>query len=66
MKELVSSTLTVGMLNNNFQQTVKELTVPVTTHSFMPSIKSTTAYRKKFMHEILTMIKITWNTNFEH
>ena len=59
MKKVVSNTLTVGMLNNNFQQTVKDFTVPVTTYSFMPSIKGTPAYRKKFMHEILTMIKKT-------
>ena len=45
------------MLSKNFKQRVKELIAKDKTFSFMSSIKGTSAYWKKFLHQVLAMIK---------
>ena len=45
------------MLSNNFSETVQALAPKDKVYRFMNSIKGTPAYWKKFLHEVLAMVK---------
>ena len=49
--------MTPGMLSNNFSETVQALFAKDKACRFMNSIKGTPAYWKKFLHEVLAMVK---------
>ena len=57
MKKVVSNNLTAGMSSNSFKQKVKEFIVKDKPFSFMISIIGNPAYCKKFLHQVLAMIK---------
>ena len=52
-KKVISNILTAGMLSKR----VKELMSKDKAFSFMSSIKGTPAYWKKFLHQVLAMVK---------
>ena len=49
--------MTPGMLLNNFSETVQALFARDKAYRFMNSIRGTPAYCKKFLHEVLAMVK---------
>ena len=49
--------MTAGMLSNNFSETVQAVVAKDKAYRFMNSIKDTPAYWKKFLHEVLAMVK---------
>ena len=49
--------MTAGMLSNNFSERVWALVAKDKAYRFMNSIKGTPAYWKKFLHEVLAMVK---------
>ena len=49
--------LTAGMLNRNFKETVRQFIANDKAYNFMNSIKGAPAYWKKFMHEVMAMVK---------
>ena len=57
MLKVSSDTLTVGILNRNFKETVRQFIANDKTYNFLNSIKGTPAYWKKLMHEVMTMVK---------
>ena len=57
MKKVACSTLTAGMLSKNFKETVNQFIARDKAYSFMSAIKGTPAYWKKFLHEVLAMVK---------
>ena len=57
MKKVISNNLTAGMLSKNFKTRVEELIAKDKAFSFMSSIKGAPAYWKKFLHQVLAMIK---------
>ena len=54
---MLSNDLTAGMLSRNFKQRVQEFIAKDKTFSFMSSIKGAPAYWKKFLHQVLAMVK---------
>ena len=57
IKKLCTNQLTAGMLSNNFSDTVKSFIAKNEGFNFMNSVKGTPAYWKKFLFEILAMVK---------
>ena len=57
MKKVACSTLTAGMLSKDFKETVSQFIARDRAYSFMNVIKGTPAYWKKFLHEVLAMVK---------
>ena len=57
MKKAACSTLTAGMLSKNFKETINQFIAREKAYSFMNAIKGTPAYWKKFLHEVLAMVK---------
>ena len=57
MKKVCANQLTAGMLSNNFSDTVKSFIAKDESFNFMNSIKGTPAYWKKFLFEVLAMVK---------
>ena len=57
MRKVASNSLTAGMLNRNFKEKVKEFIATDKAFSFMNCIKGTPAYWKKFLYEVLAMVK---------
>ena len=57
MKKGLSNDLTAGMLSKNFKQRVQEFIAKDKAFSFMSSIKGTPGYWKKFLHQVLAMVK---------
>ena len=57
MKKICSSNLTAGLLSQNFSGRVKSFIVKDETYHFMNRIKGTPAYWKKFLYEVLVMVK---------
>ena len=57
MKKVSSSSLTSGMLSNNFSETFKSFIAKDEGFNFMNPIKGTPAYWKRFPLEVLVMIK---------
>ena len=54
---MLSNDLTAGMLSKNFKQRVQEFIAKDKAFSFMSSIKGTSAYWKKKLHQFLAMVK---------
>ena len=57
LRKVFSGHMTAGMLSNNFSETVQALVAKDKAYRFMNSIKGTPAYWKKFLHEVLAMVK---------
>ena len=57
MSKVCSNQLTAGMLSKNFKETVKSFVANDEAFSFMSTIKGTPAYWKKFLFEVLAMVK---------
>ena len=57
MKKCCGSSLTAGMLSQNFSERVKSFVVKDEAYHFMNTIKGTPAYWKKFLYEVLAMVK---------
>ena len=54
MHKVSSDTLTAGMLNRNFKETVRQYIANDKAYNF---VKGTPAYCKKCMHEVMVMAK---------
>ena len=57
MPKFSPDTPKAGMLNRNFKETVRQFIGNDKAYNFMNSIKGTPAYWKKFMHEVMAMVK---------
>ena len=57
MKKVSGSQLSAGMLSTNFKETVKTFIANDEAYRFMSSVKGTPAYWKKFLFEVLAMVK---------
>ena len=57
MQELAPRNATAGMLTQNFKETVKQFSTSDEAFSFMNFIKGNPAYWKRFLSEVLTMVK---------
>ena len=57
MKKVCTIQLTAGMLSNNFADTVNSYIASDRGYSFMSPIKRTPAYWKKFLSDVLAMVK---------
>ena len=57
MQKLTPRNVTAGMLTQNFKETVQQFSASDEAFSFMNSIKGTPAYWKKFLTEVLAMVK---------
>ena len=57
MKKVKSGKLTAGMLSRNFKESVKSFVANDEAYSFMNTIKGTPAYWKRFLFEVLAMVK---------
>ena len=57
MKKVRSGHLTAAVLSQNFSEKVKSFIVNNETYHFMNTIKGTPAYWKRFLHEVLAMVK---------
>ena len=57
MRKVATTNLTAGMLNRNFEETVQQFIASEEVFNFMNTIKRTPAYWKKFLHEVLVMVK---------
>ena len=57
MQKVFSNQLTARMFTGNFKETVQSFVANNESYSFMSTIKGTPAYRKKFLFEVLAMVK---------
>ena len=57
MKKVSSNSLTAGMLSNNFSETIKSFIAKDEGFNFMNPIKGTPAYWKRFLFEVLAMVR---------
>ena len=57
MQELAPRNATAGMLTQNFKETVKQFSTSDEAFSFMNFIKGNPAYWKRFLSEVLAMVK---------
>ena len=57
MKKVKSGKLTAGMLSRNFKESVKSFVANDEAYSFMNTIKGIPAYWKRFLFEVLAMVK---------
>ena len=57
LNKVSTDSLTAGMLKGNFKEKVKQFIARDNAYSFMRSIKGTPAYWRKFLHEVMTMVK---------
>ena len=57
MRKVTSNPLTAGMLSSNFNEKVKEFIASDQAFTFMNSIQGTPAYWKKFLLDVLAMVK---------
>ena len=57
MKKVGGNQLNAGMLSQNFKEKVKEFISNEQGYSFMNTIKGTPAYWKRFLQEVLAMVK---------
>ena len=56
VRKVVATDLTAGMLSRNCKKIVQQFIASVEAVSFMNTIKRTSAYWKKFLHEVLAMV----------
>ena len=64
MKKVCSGHLTAGVLSQNFSEKVKSFIVNNEAYHFMNIIKGTPAYWKRFLHEVLAIVKLGLPTFF--
>ena len=57
MRKVTSNPLTAGMLSSNFNEKLKEFIASDQAFTFMNSIQGTPAYWKKFLFDVLAMVK---------
>ena len=57
MRKLTSRNVTAGILSQNFKEIVKQFIALDEAFSFTNMIKRTLAYWKKFLNEVLAMVK---------
>ena len=57
MRKVISDKLTAGMLRSNFKHKVKYFIVSDQAFTFMNGTKGTPAYWKKFLFDVLVMVK---------
>ena len=57
MRKVVTANLTAVILSRNVKETVQHFIASDEAFSFMNTIKGTPAYWKKFLHEVLAMVK---------
>ena len=57
MQKLTSRNVTAGILSQNFKEIVKQFIALDEAFSFTNMIKRTLAYWKKFLNEVLAMVK---------
>ena len=57
LKKVQTNNLTAGMFSSNFQDTVKSFIAKDEGYNFMNTIKGTPAYWKRFLLEVLGMVK---------
>ena len=64
MKRVGSNNMTTEMLSKNFKAVAKRFIAQNKAYSFMNPIKGIPAYWKKFLHEVLAMIRQLVNRTF--
>ena len=57
MRKVASNNLTAGMLCSNFKEKVKDFIASDQAFTFMSGIKGTPAYWKKFLFDVLAMVR---------
>ena len=57
MHKIIPGTLTAGAVKNNFKRTNERFVASDSTFSFMSSVKGTPTYWKKFLYNVLSMVK---------
>ena len=57
MRKVACNSLTAGMPSKDFNEKVKEFIATDRAFSFMNTIKGTPAYWKKFLLEVIAMVK---------
>ena len=57
MRKVASNQLIAGMLSSNFNEKVNEFISRDQASTFMNCIKGTQAYQKKFLSDVLAMVK---------
>ena len=57
MRKVATTNLAAGMLSRNFKETVQHFIASDEAFSFMNTVKGTPAYWKKFLHEVLAIVK---------
>ena len=57
LKKVCPGRITAGMLSHNFSDTVKSFIANDEAYHFMNTIKGTPAYWKRFLYEVLAMVK---------
>ena len=57
MQKVKTNQLTAGMLSRNFKESVKSFVAKDEAYNFMNTIKGTPAYWKRFLFEVLAMVK---------
>ena len=57
MEKVTSNQLTSGILNSNINEKVKKFIASDQAFTFMSSIKGTPTYWKKFLFDVLAMVK---------
>ena len=64
MKKVSGENLTAGMFSQSFKDTVKQFIANDKAFSFMSTVKGTPAYWKKFLQEVLSMVKQLGSPSF--
>ena len=57
MKKVSGNNLTAGMFSQNFKETIKTFIANDEAFNFMNAIKGTPTYWKRFLLEVLAMVK---------
>ena len=57
MRKVCAISLNAGVLSQNFKETVKQFIANDKAFAFMNSVKGAPAYWKKFLQEVLAMVK---------
>ena len=57
VRKVACSTLTAGVFSKKFKEAFNQFIARDKAYSFMNAIKGTSAYWKKFLHEVLAMVK---------
>ena len=66
LKKIQTEGLTAGHLSQNFKETISNLVANDNAYSFMNNLKGTPAYWKRFLYEVLAMVKQLGLPTFFH